>query len=87
MRLILILFTLQVVLPFYSHVKMQRKTYLTALREPLQKNYDDMDIFERFEKHSEERNWVKQNEYLWKIYYKINNITEPNSLLKWGEIN
>ena len=59
----------------------------TQFAELLQKNYDDMDVFERFEKHSEERNWVKQNEYLWKIYYKINNITEPNSLLKWGEIN
>ena len=81
MRLILILFTLQAVLPFYSHVKMKRRTCLTALREPLQKNYDDMDVFERFEKHSEERNRVKQNEYVWKIYYKINNITDPNSLL------
>jgi len=40
-----------------------------------------MDVFERFEKHSEEQDWVKQHEYLWKIYYKINNITEPNSLL------
>lgn len=87
MRSILALLTLQFVLPFYSQFKIQRTTYLTALRKPLQKNYDDMDVFERFEKHSEEQEWVKQHEYLWKIYYKINNITEPNSLLTSGEIN
>ena len=81
MRSILALLTLHFVLPFYGQFKIQRTTYLTALRKPLQKNYDDMDVFERFEKHSEEQHWVKQHEYLWKIYYKINNITEPNSLL------
>lgn len=87
MRFILVLLAIHSALPFYNYFKMQRKTYLTALREPLQQKYDDMDVFERFEKHSEEHDWVKQNEYLWKIYYKINNITEPNSLSKWGIIN
>ena len=50
MRSILALLTLHFVLPFYSQFKIQRTTYLTALRKPLQKNYDDMDVFERFEK-------------------------------------
>ena len=83
MRFILVLLAIHSALPFYNYFKIQHNTQLKALREPLQKNYDDMDVFERFEKHSQEQDLVKQYEYLWKIYYKINNITEPNTLSNW----
>ena len=69
-------------LSFHNIFKIKRPTYLFALRKPSQKDYDNMDEFERFEKHTDEQDWEKQNEYLWKIYYKINNITEPTKVLQ-----
>ena len=82
MRLICLLLILQTALSFHSIFKIRRPTHLFALRKPSQKDYDNMDEFERFEKHTEEQDWEKQNEYLWKIYYKINNITEPIKILQ-----
>ena len=81
MRFILVLLAIHSALPFYNYFKIQHNTQLTALRKPSQKNYDDMDVFERFEKHSQEQDLGKQYEYLWKIYYKINNITESTDIL------
>lgn len=82
MRSIFILFTFHIALAFHSCFKIQHSTNLFALRKSNQKNYDDMDYFERFEKHTQELDYEKQNEYLWKIYYKINNITEPIKILQ-----
>ena len=82
MRSICLLLILQLSLSFHNTFKIKRPTYLFALRKPSQKDYDNMDEFERFEKHTDEQDWEKQNEYLWKIYYKINNITEPTKILQ-----
>ena len=82
MRLICLLLILQTALSFHSIFKIQRPTHLFALRKPSQKDYDNMDEFERFEKHTDQQDWEKQNEYIWKIYNKINNITEPIKILQ-----
>lgn len=82
MRSICLLIILQLSLSFHSIFKIQRPLHLFALRKPSQKDYNNMDEFERFEKHTDEQDWEKQNEYLWKIYYKINNITEPTKILQ-----
>lgn len=82
MRSIYLLLIFHFALSFHNTFKIKRPTYLFALRKPSQKDYDNMDEFERFEKHTDEQDWEKQNEYLWKIYYKINNITEPTKILQ-----
>lgn len=82
MRSIYLLLIFHFALSFHNTFKIKRPTYLFALRKPSQKDYDNMDEFERFEKHTDEQDWEKQNEYLWKIYNKINNITEPTKILQ-----
>lgn len=56
-------------------------TYLHALREPNNKKFEDMDNFEKFEKFSEEQNSIMQNEYLYRIYNQLNNVTTHVSVL------
>jgi hypothetical protein len=82
MRSICLLLIFSFALSFHNTFKKQRPTYLFALRKPSQKDYDNMDEFERFEKHTDEQDWEKQNEYLWKIHNKVNNITEPTKILQ-----
>ena len=81
MRSICLLIILQLSLSFHSILKYNDLYIYLLWRKPSQKDYDNMDEFERFEKHTDEQDWEKQNEYLWKIYYKINNITEPTKVL------
>lgn len=82
MRSICLLLIFSFALSFHNTFKKQRPIRLFALRKPSQKDYDNMDEFERFEKHTDEQDWEKQNEYLWKIHNKINNITEPTKILQ-----
>ena len=82
MRSICLLLIFSFALSFHNTFKKQRPTRLFALRKPSQKDYDNMDEFERFEKHTDEQDWEKQNEYILKIYNKINNITEPIKILQ-----
>lgn len=50
-----------------NHRNFFRNTNLYALKNYNEKPYNDMDIFEKFEKYSNERNKEKQSEYLYKI--------------------
>lgn len=56
-------------------------TYLQALREPNNKKFEDMDNFEKFEKFSEQQNSIMQNEYLYRIYNQLNNVTTHVTVL------
>lgn len=82
MQIILLLLLFAIGSPFKHFSKRRFLKPLYALKKPTDKKPEDRDNFENFEEYSRIQDLEMQRLYFHKIYYQLNNMTQPTNVLQ-----
>lgn len=82
MQIILLLLLCTMSISFKNFQKRISFRHMYALKKPTDKKPEDRDNFENFEEYSRIQDLEMQRLYFHKIYYQLNNMTQPTNVLQ-----